>query len=64
MACLTVRDLPERTISSLKLLDTNICAGILRGRKEIVSRYLENAVLVTGNTQHFGRIAALRIENW
>ena len=27
----------------MKLLDTNICAGILRGKSEIISRYVENA---------------------
>ena len=27
----------------MKLLDTNICAGILRGKKEIIAKYLENA---------------------
>lgn len=27
----------------MKLLDTNICAGILRGNKDVLARYLENA---------------------
>lgn len=27
----------------MKLLDTNICAGILRGKTDVVARYLENA---------------------
>ena len=58
------------------LLDTNVCVGILRGDRNVLSAYAKNAgnvamsaltlssPLATGNTRHFVRFPDLELANW
>lgn len=52
------------------LLDTNICAFILRDKYDVKSLILEIGIdnchisLVTENIKHLGKVDGVTIENW